>query len=315
MKVKTGEISQQELIDRFDINHRNESSTEPTQKSIVSNLSTTKMLYVLGALIVVIGIIIFFYQIWEDIGSPIRIFTTLGLGFIITALGSILIKSKPQESIGLVFHFMGGMLIPGGALVMLSELNIVQDTAWPIAITFGVISLFYILINYVHKNFVLTLFTIANMTTFAYFTVAAILDGSYYSNDTIYQYFFMIIGVSYLLLAHTFRSGWNTKIVGLLCFFGSIALFGAGFIRVMDSETWHILYFVLIFCGFYLSIFIKSHAVLTMSTIFLIFHMSYITGEYFADSIGWPVSLVVLGLVFIGLGYISINISKKYIHN
>jgi hypothetical protein len=50
-----------------------------------------------------------------------------------------------------------------------------------------------------------------------------------------------------------------------------------------------------------------------MSTGFLIAHVTFITGEYFADSMGWPISLVILGLVFIGLGYASITINKKFI--
>lgn len=320
-KVDSGEISRQELTSRFNLTLQGHSGEHaehgeyPAQKPAPSNFSVTKMLYVLGALIVVIGIVIFFYQIWEDIGSFVRILITLGLGFIITALGSILIKDKPKDNIGLVFQFIGGMLIPGGALVMLSELNVVQDTAWPLAITFGIISLFYALLNYVHKNVVLTFFTIANTTAFVYLLVGAMIDGSYYDEGDIFAYLTMFIGASYLLLAHTFRASWNKGIVGMLCLFGSAGFLGAGFSRVFDSGPWQMFFFIVIICGFFLSIYMKSRAILTMSTIFLIVHMSYITGEYFADSVGWPVSLVVLGLVFIGLGYTSINISKKYIRN
>jgi hypothetical protein len=312
-KVNSGEISRQELMNRFNLAPQGQPTEHFTQKSAPSNFSVTKMLYVLGALIVVIGIVIFFYQVWEDIGSFVRILITLGLGFIITALGSILIKDKPQDNIGLVFQFIGGMLIPGGALVMLHELDVSEQTLWPFAITFGIISLFYALLNYVHKNVVLTFFTIAHTTTFIYLLVGAMLDGSYYDTGEIYAYLTMFIGASYLLLAHAFRSSWNSGIVSMLCFFGSIAFLGAAFSRVFDSELWQMFYFIVILCGFYLSIYMKSRAILTMSTIFLIAHMSYITGEYFADSIGWPVSLVVLGLLFIGLGYVSINIGKKYI--
>jgi len=59
----------------------------------------------------------------------------------------------------------------------------------------------------------------------------------------------------------------------------------------------------------------RSRSILVMSTLFLIAHVSYITGEYFADSLGWPISLVILGFVFIGLGYVSISVNKKYITN
>ena len=62
-----------------------------------------------------------------------------------------------------------------------------------------------------------------------------------------------------------------------------------------------------------MSVYLKSKIILLMSTIFLIVHVSYITGEYFADSLGWPVVLVLLGFVFMGLGYASIIINNRYI--
>ena len=57
----------------------------------------------------------------------------------------------------------------------------------------------------------------------------------------------------------------------------------------------------------------KSKALLLTSTIFLIVHFVYITGRYFADSLGWPISLIVLGLIIIGLGYGSVEVNKKYL--
>jgi hypothetical protein len=273
------------------------------------------MLYVLGAAIVLIGIVIFVSQIWDGIGSFGRISVTLGLGFLIAAIGSMLLKSKPDENIGAVFHFIGGILIPGGAVVTLSELNVDLVSLWSIAITFGVIFAFYLLLNSVHKNPILTFFSIANGTAFVYFIVEAIVDGPFYKHEVLYAYLTMVIGASYLLLAHSFHNGWNKKLIGVLYFFGITGFLGGGFSQVFDSVLWQMLYFIIVIGGLALSVYMRSRSILIMSTLFLIAHVSYITGEYFADSLGWPISLVILGFVFIGLGYISININKKYIAN
>ena len=69
----------------------------------------------------------------------------------------------------------------------------------------------------------------------------------------------------------------------------------------------------MVFGGVFLSVYMKSRSVLIASTLFLVAHVVYITSEYFADSLGWPISLVLLGFVFIGLGYGSVTINKKYI--
>lgn len=305
-KITTGEIGREEILHRFEHVPPKESSPFPV----------TRMLYVLGAAILVIGIITFVSQIWDDIGSLGRIAVTLGLGLLITALGSWLLKTKPAQNLGAIFHFIGGMLIPGGALVTLDELSTGVDRPWVLAITFGGIFAFYLLLNFVHKNAILTFFAIAHGTATVYLIVNAITDTTF--NDwlgiqDIYEYLTMAVGASYLLLAHAFRDGWNKNLIGALMFFGITAFLGATFAQVFDSVPWQILYFFVVMGCLLLAVFMKSHSILVMSTVFLLAHVSYITSEYFADSLGWPISLVILGFLFIGLGYASININKNYI--
>lgn len=315
LKISTGEISREEIATRFSFSPTTQTAIVTEDSKVSTPFSVTKMLYVLGAAIVVIGIVIFVSQIWDDIGSFGRIAVTLGLGFLITAIGSMLLKSKPDQNIGTVFHFIGGMLIPGGSMVLLSELSTGQDPSWPLAITFGIIFLFYLLLNSVHKNAILTFFAIANGTAFVYLLVEAIVDGPFYRYEDLYAYLTMVIGASYLLLAHAFRDGWNKKLIGVLYFFGITGFLGAAFSQVFDSVPWQMFYFLIVIGGLFLAVYVRNRSILVMSTLFLIAHVSYITSEYFADSLGWPISLVILGFVFIGLGYISVNINKKYIAN
>ncbi len=314
IKINSGEISKDELLARVSLNT---TATTPAPLSKHhSNFSVTKMLYTLGAAIVVIGIIIFFYQVWDKVGSFVRILITLGLGLIITAIGSYLLKTEPEKGLGSVFHGIGGLIIPGGALVTLSELNLLNNTVWPVAITFCIIAVFYCLLNYVHKSVGLTFFTILHGTIFIYLFVAAITDGStYYNMGDIYAYLTMAIGISYLFLAQAFRTGWNKNLVGILCLFGTLAFLIATFSRVFDSGLWQMFYFIILIGGFYLSIYMRSREILILSAMFLIIHLSFITGKYFADSLGWPISLVILGFIFIGLGFASISINRKYITN
>ncbi len=312
-KIHTGEITRDEVMSAL-------SHASIPVKTHSTPFSVTKLLYILGAAIVVIGILAFVSQIWNDIGSGGRITVTLGLGFIFIATGSILLKNKPQDLIGTIFHGIGGLLIPGGTLVTLSELSTGQETLWPVALTFGAIFAFYLLLNAVHNTATLTFFAIANGTAFVYLLVGAILDQSGYNytfytlnHDDIYQYLTMAVGASYLLLSHAFQKNWNAKLIGILYFFGSIALLGAAFSQVFDSVPWQMAYFLLILGGLFLSAFLRSSIILAVSIAFLIAHFSYITSEYFADSVGWPLSLIVLGFLFIGLGVYAVRFNKEYI--
>lgn len=311
-KVSAGEISREEVMSQLNFEPATQREGEESTKKI-SHFSITKMLYVLGAVIVIIGIVFFVAQVWDDIGSFGRITVTLILGLLATAIGSVLLKQKPEEKIGPVFHVIGGALIPGGAMVTLSELSVEVVSLWPVAITFGIIFVFYLLLNYVHNHPVLTFFAIANGTAFIYIFVESMLSNSFYEYGDLYAYLTMAIGTSYLLLAHSFRKGWNKHLIGALYLFGITGFLGASFSQIFDSVPWQMLYVLIIIGGFFLSVYMKSRSILVMNTLFLIAYISYITSKYFVDSTGWPILLVILGFIFIGLGYASITINKKYL--
>jgi hypothetical protein len=242
-----------------------------------------------------------------------RIFITLVFGFIFAAIGSVLAKKEDGNTISQIFHLIGGILIPGGFLVLIDELALDNGTLWPFVFVFFIVFGGYLLMNLFQKKPILTFFSIANGTIFVYLFVLALIENVQGGlEEDIMAYLTMAIGISYLILAHSFVDTWNDKISGFVRFFGSLAFFGATFTRVFDSGICQFLYFPIVFGGIYLSTKLKSRSILFVSTIFLISHISYITAEYFADSVGWPIALIFLGFIFIGLGYWSVNISKKY---
>ncbi|MCK5017152.1 MAG: DUF2157 domain-containing protein [Candidatus Peribacteraceae bacterium] len=309
-KVQSGEICNSELQSLMITKPK-----EITKKRKSHHVSVTTILYYIGTAIVVIGIIIYIAQIWDNIGSFSRIVVTLGLGLLSSGLGSMLLKKEPNKKLGSIFHFIGGILIPIGALVTLSEFKIENPTILPVAITFGFIFGYYLLLDYIHKNTILTFFAIANGTAFVYLLFEAILDGTFGNHEDLYAYLTMIVGISYLLLAHSFKKRRNEPLVDLLCIFGSLGFLGATVSQVFDSGFWKLLFFLLVAGGMYLSVYMKNKGILIASTLFLIIHICYITGKYFANSLGWSLALIVLGFVFIGLAYTSIKINKKYINN
>ncbi len=313
IKIRSGEINQDDIKQCFNLNSEPTLTSKLSRK--ISHLSIAKGLYALGAVIAIIGILIFIGQIWIDIGPWGRVIVTLGFGFLAAVLGSVLMKQKPDNYIGSIFHLIGGVLIPPGALILLSEFGVVSATLWPVIIAIGTIFLFYFLLSIIHKSAVTTFFAIANGTALVYLLIQEILISSLSTSQAFdyYAYLTMIVGISYLLLAQSFRQTWNKNLTGLLYFFGSAGFLGASFSQVFDSFTWQVLFFLIIIGFLFLAGFIKSRAVLSVGTLFLIAHLSYITGEYFADSLGWPIALVILGLLFVGLGYAALAINKKYI--
>ncbi|MCS7092677.1 MAG: DUF2157 domain-containing protein [Patescibacteria group bacterium] len=309
-KVKSGEISQEEVMSVISAVFP---QIDNKKIGMLSRFSITKMLYVLGIVVAILGIFILFAQIWSDIGSLGRIAVTLGFGLYSAFMGSMLFRQKPESGLGSVFHIIGGMLIPTGALVTLSEFSLGYFSWWPITFAFGVIFASYLVLSLIHKKPVLTFFALVNGTFFVYLLVESMVGSitGYYKD--LYAHLTMVVGSSYLFLAHSFRNDWNKKLFGIICFLGSAGFLGAGFWQVVNYVSWQFFYFLVVLGFLRLSVYMQSRSILVVSTIFLIIHISYITSEYFANSIGWPVSLVILGFIFIGLGYASLEINKKYI--
>ncbi len=312
-KISDGEMTQEEVIAWLRMNQESDHLRIQNQGDTKHHFSVTKMLYLLGAGIVLVGLFIFMAQIWDDMNSFSRILITLGLGALFAVLGSRLFEQASESKLGIVFHGIGGMMVPLGALVAIEELGLQGD--WTLALTFNLIFALYLFLTFIHKQVVLTFFAVANGTMAVYLSVMAAFEPvlGYRELEVIVEYLTIVIGGGYLLLARHFVGGWNNKLVGVLSFFGSTGLLGAAFLQVLDVSLWELLYFVLVFGCLVLSVYLRSRVVLVVSTLFLLVHVSYITSEYFADSLGWPIMLVVLGFVFIGLGYASLAINNKYI--
>ena len=273
--------------------------------------SLTRLLYVIGGLLVILGIIYFMSQLWVDMSSALRILITLGVGLVFAGVGSLFLVQEPEKDLGNVFHVIGGCLIPGGALVTLDELVSNVSTTGPVALTVGLVFLFYLALVIYHRRVLVNLFAFANGTAFIYLLSDSLLPSA---GADYYAYLTMMIAVSYVLYGLAFSGGWNERLIPLLYFFGPLGFYGAAYSRIANTQLMELLYPFLAFGGLALSVVtLKSRIALTISTIAVISYVVYLTREYFADSIGWPVALIILGFIVIGLGYVSVNLNRRYL--
>lgn len=312
-KVNSGELSKDEISNKLSLSKSVQSSDVLTEKEH-QKFQVTKVLYILGASVVIVGVMLLIGQIWNEIGSFGRVGVTFGLGALFNILGLFLMRKKPEKLIGLVYTVIGGIMIPFGIFILVDEFYAGNQIR---IFSFICIFLSYLLFNKTFKHFTLTFFAIVNITIAAYLTlfeVKEVLLSGMFELDKAYNYLTIAIGVSYILLSREFIKSWNARLIGPLNFLGITGILGAMFLLVFGSVFWQIIFVFALMASFILSINMKSRIILIMSNIFLILHISYISSEYFADSvIGWPLTIVIIGLIFIGLGYGSVLINKKYI--
>jgi hypothetical protein len=63
----------------------------------------------------------------------------------------------------------------------------------------------------------------------------------------------------------------------------------------------------------YASVHVKSKALLTFGSLFLGAYLVKITSEYFSDSLGWPLALVIAGLLLMAVGYVTLRLKRTYL--
>ena len=100
---------------------------------------------------------------------------------------------------------------------------------------------------------------------------------------------------------------------GIIMFLGS-SLALQGYSPKVDI-FWELIYPFLLVAVFTASIKLQSKVFLIMATIFTFGEILKLTSEYFSKSIGWPISLIVAGLVIMGIGYMSFELNKRFLKN
>ncbi len=307
-RLRSEDISQAEVRKLLDEPATEDVAAKPSL--IPANL-ITRLLFVIGAIFITLGVIYLVSQLWDDLNTFSRIGITLGLGIVFAGAGSWFLMQDSEREIGSVFHAIGGFMVPGGALITLDEMGTSFDTSWPVTLTIGMVFLFYLTLTALHKRVVLSFFCFANGTALAYLLLDSLVPTA---DGDLYDYLTMCIGASYLTYAHLFKEDWNARLTPLLLFFGPIGFLGAGFAQIFDNILMEMLYPFLAFGAMVLSVAVlRSRLALTISTFAVISYIIYFTAEYFADSIGWPVALILLGFTIIGIGYFSINLNRKYL--
>ena len=122
----------------------------------------------------------------------------------------------------------------------------------------------------------------------------------------------LIIGASLVLTGIGVDRSGHRDISPAIYFFGS-AGFLYGFFDLVEKTVFEIA-FIAAAAGFvYLSVLLHSRTLLFVATLAILAYTGYFTGEHFADSVGWPVALIVFGMLMIGLSALAFRIDRDYV--
>jgi len=279
----------------------------------------THVFYGIGAIVVIIGVLVLVEQNWVAIGFAGRILVTLGLS-LMTYIGAMLMGRGPNRVLAQVMFTISAVLAPLGIFVLLQEAHISMDWPVPLYVALALTAVFAVALAVTRRN-ILLLLTVGYASSAYYSILSRVLMTASYDFN-IYKWASMLLGFSYLMIARGYATGSvpadaadakeKVRVSNVLYGFGTLAILGAG---ISIGGAFDLIFIAMLFAAFYASVFFKSRAMLIFASLFLMGHIMKLTYKYFLGSIGWPVALIFVGFLVIGVGYMTFSLNRRYLRS
>ena len=310
----TGQLSQAEVLAAMS------SVIVPVPDGAAKNLTISEILYYIGGAIVFLGICVLCYQNWDNFNSFLRIFITLGSCLACFVVAVLLNKYDNLQKPSQAFFLLFGMLAPLGVGVVFNEagFDLSSNILWA-AVYAMLTAVFFGVFWYFKKQTILLFFSIAFATILFHYVIAWLVGQNLSITDysKVWEYQILVIGLVYMLAGRYLFFTEQKPLVGVLYGFGSLFFLGAalalGGWQPNQNAFWELIYPLVVFGMIFLSVYAKSKAFLVFGTIFLIVYILKLTGEYFTSGLGWPLALVIAGLVIMVVGYYAVKINRQYL--
>ncbi len=319
------------------------------------DIAKTLFIY-LGAIFILSGISAYVGTFWASMGSAMRVFMTLGVGYILLiVLVSALHENKYPKlilplALASVFMMTGGwfvlihevfphgdnwraaalsvfgvMALHQGALLGKYRLTVLAFTTLFFVYGFMQVGLDMLDVPFAYIAIVLgaSLFMVATAlekSPFHLLAEPALLIGTIWMNSGLFDRIALasspdwagvIIGVCVMSAAYGLhKAGRYSRLTGLGYFIGSIMAYG-GLFDLVHNTSFELAYLALTAAMLYACVVLQSRALLFTTVMAMLGFIGYFTARHFANSLGWPITLVLMGVAFLGVGTIAMRVKRK----
>ncbi|MCS5708520.1 DUF2157 domain-containing protein [Candidatus Berkiella cookevillensis] len=293
----TNELSAQEVYD-FLIADKSSVTAAEAKSTLL-----TRVLAYLGGVFLLGGIIAYTSMFWENMSPFFRVFIALGSGFALFLMAILSESNKNLTKLITPIHILAILLQGAGLLIFLSEYY-EPSGRWqePMLFVSGVLLLQQLFTFFAIKRTVL----LFNAIACCFFVLGSIFNIIHIDENIA----FSLIGIGYVAASFYLDKTEFNKITPFWYFVGSccalIALFD-----LLEEQNIDVLFLLPSCFLVYLSTLAHSRTLLFVSIVSIFLFLGYFTFTYFADSIGWPLSLIIMGLVLFALSSVGFKLSKK----
>jgi len=298
--ARANDISLEELAAAFDEPPQAETAETRDEKSAI----LTRVLAYLGGIFVFAGLGVFIAMNWEDMNFAARVIITLGSGIAAFILALIAVNDERYEKAATPLFLIAALLQPTGLLVIFEEYY--RGNEWE---TIGLI-----VSGVMAAQQIMTMLKTQRSTLL--FTglvfASAFLMILFEKLDIDYEVSAMVLGASLLSLSVGLNGTKHDVITPFWYLVGS-GCFLFGVFDLIERTPIEVLFIAVASGLVYMSTVVRSRTLLFVSTVAMLSYIGYFSAEHFVQSIGWPIALVLFGLLLIGMSAMAFKINKKYI--
>jgi len=121
----------------------------------------------------------------------------------------------------------------------------------------------------------------------------------------------LVTGLCIMLTAYGMqKSGRYSRLAALGYFIGSIMAY-TGLFDLVRNTSAELVFIAVTASVLYACVVLHSRALLLTTVIAMLGFIGYFSEKHFAHSLGWPVTLVLMGVAFLGIGTIAIRVKKR----
>jgi len=234
--------------------------------------------------------------------SAQRVIITLGPGLLAFILGALSLRDPRFAKVSTPLFLTAVFMQPFGMFVFVNEYF--PDSWDPMlpALAISAVMLVQQAVGFIAWR----------QTSFAFFSILfwSVFVGMAMSEAGIYGGKAAVaLSISLLCLSSAADRTPHRAIAPFWYLIGTGGLLG-GFFDLASGTRWELSYLGVNAFMIYLSIVLASRAILLISVLALMAWLGWYTDEYLADVIGWPIALIALGMVMLGLSAYAVRMGQ-----
>ena len=303
--------------------------------SPVRRVKADEIFVYLGSLVVFLALAFLVGLNWGELGSAARILSMLVPTVAMLALGWRLRGSESAEEARRLRLRRGAQALWLGAcllsalffMVTFHELGLIDwsergpTDPWVVVsclLATGVAAAAFVLLPTITQSIAFHLCGSAVLFTFLGWLDYTLPPLDHFLESLLILVIGLVAGGLCLALSEWLRSKGRKDLVGVSRIFGALAILGFTFILAMDEypATWQkttmeAVAFLASISFIAASVKRQSQAFLYSGAAFLLFLIIYVNFEHFADTVGMPIALLIIGVLLIGVGLGTERLSRR----